>query len=83
MSFGYFMYSHSLVLVIDLWISGRDKVGLRALMIIADLSSYCFVFSLHYCGIRMICQFCHHCFLKFALCLVLVVFCFVWFVFSE
>ena len=25
MGFGYFMYSHSLVPVIDLWISGRDK----------------------------------------------------------
>ena len=24
MGFGYFMYSHSLVPVIDLWISGRD-----------------------------------------------------------
>ena len=26
MGFGYFMYSHSLVPVIDLWISGRDKI---------------------------------------------------------
>ena len=37
MGFGYFMYSHSLVPVIDPWGSGRDKVGIRALMLIVDL----------------------------------------------
>ena len=37
MSFGYFMYSHSLVPVIDLWISGRDKVGIRALIAIDEI----------------------------------------------
>ena len=36
MGFGYFMYSHSLVPVIDLWISGRDKVGIRAMVFITD-----------------------------------------------
>ena len=52
MGFGYFMYSHSLVPVIDLWISGRDKVGIRAMVFIADLNlSFC-VF-LRYCGIRL------------------------------
>ena len=37
MGFGYFMYSHCLVPVIDLWISGRDKVGIRALIAIVEL----------------------------------------------
>ena len=37
MGFGYFMYSHSLVPVIDLWNSGRDKVGIRALIAIVEL----------------------------------------------
>ena len=37
MGFGYFMYSHSLVPVIDLWISGCDKVGIRALIAIVEL----------------------------------------------
>ena len=32
MGFGYFMYSHSLVPVIDLGILGRDKVGIRAMV---------------------------------------------------
>ena len=32
MGFGYFMYSHSLVPVIDPWGSGRDKVGIRAMV---------------------------------------------------
>ena len=37
MGFGYFMYSHSLVPVIDPWGSGRDKVGIRALSAIVEL----------------------------------------------
>ena len=37
MSFGYFMYSHSLVPVIDPRGSGRDKVGIRALIAIVEL----------------------------------------------
>ena len=37
MGFGYFMYSHSLVPVIYLWFSGRDKVGIRALIAIVEL----------------------------------------------
>ena len=37
MGFEYLMYPHSLVPVIDPWGSGRDKVGIRALMSIADL----------------------------------------------
>ena len=47
MAFGYFMYSHSLVPVIDLWISGRDKVGIRALIAIVELWSIvlCFLFT--------------------------------------
>ena len=36
MGFGYFMYSHSLVPVIDPWGSGRDKVGIRALIAIDE-----------------------------------------------
>ena len=52
MGFGYFMYSHSLVPVIDLWISGRDKVGIRAMvsLLIFELT---FCVFLHYCGIRL------------------------------
>ena len=37
MGFEYFMYSHSLVLVIDPGGSGRDKVGIRALIAIVEL----------------------------------------------
>ena len=37
MGFGYFMYSHSLVPVIDPRGSGRDKVGIRALSAIVEL----------------------------------------------
>ena len=44
MGFGYFMYSHSLVPVIDLWISGRDKVGIRAMVLLLILNCR-FVFS--------------------------------------
>ena len=44
MGFGYFMYSHSLVPVIDLWISGRDKVGIRA-MVLSLILNWRFVFS--------------------------------------
>ena len=44
MGFGYFMYSHSLVPVIDLWISGRDKVGIRAMVSLLILNCR-FVFS--------------------------------------
>ena len=52
MGFGYFMYSHSLVPVIDLWISGREKVGIRAMvsLLIFELSFCVFI---HYCGIRL------------------------------
>ena len=52
MGFGYFMYSHSLVPVIDPWGSGRDKVGIRAMvsLLIFKLS---FCVFLHYCGIRL------------------------------
>ena len=52
MGFGYFMYSHSLVPVIDLWISGRDKVSIRAMvsLLIFELS---FCVFLHHCGIRL------------------------------
>ena len=47
MGFGYFMYSHSLVPVIDLWISGRDKVGIRALIAIDEIWCIvlCFLFT--------------------------------------
>ena len=47
MGFGYFTYSHSLVPVIDLWISGRDKVGIRALIDIDELWCIvlCFLFT--------------------------------------
>ena len=41
MGFGYFMYSHSLVPVIDLWFSSRDKVGIRALIAIDE--TWCIV----------------------------------------
>ena len=36
MGFGYFMYSYSLAPVIDPWGSGRDKVGIRALIAIVE-----------------------------------------------
>ena len=83
MGFGYFMYLHSLVPVIDPWGSGRDKVGIRARVFIVDLKlSFC-VF-LHYCGIRLsnvgfvvMASSILHC-----VCFV-VVFDLVWFVFSE
>ena len=47
MGFGYFMYSHSLVPVIDSWGSGRDKVGIRALIAIVELCNIvlCFLFT--------------------------------------
>ena len=52
MGFGYFMYSHSLVSVIDPWGSGRDKVGIRAMvsLLILELSFCVFI---HYCGNRL------------------------------
>ena len=52
MGFGYFMYSHSLVPVIDPWGSGRDKVGIRAMvsLLMFELS---FCVHLHYCGNRL------------------------------
>ena len=53
MGFGYFMYSHSLVPVIDPWGSGRDKVGIRALISIADLWVIVLCLFLYYCGIRL------------------------------
>ena len=47
MGFGYFMYSYSLVPVIDLWISGRDKVGIRALIAFDERWNIvlCFLFT--------------------------------------
>ena len=47
MGFGYFMYSHSLVPVIDLWFSGRDKVGIRVLIAVVELWCIvlCFLFT--------------------------------------
>ena len=82
MGFGYFMYSHSLVPVMDLLVRVVTKlVSEHEFSLLNFKLKFCIF--LHYCGIRMICQFCHHCFLKFALCLVLAVFYFVWFVFSE
>ena len=53
MGFRYFMYSHSLMPVIDPWGSGRDKVGIRALMSIADLWVIVLCLFLYYCGIRL------------------------------
>ena len=52
MGFGYFMYFHSLVPVIDPWGSGRDKVGIRAMvsLLMFELS---FCVHLHYCGNRL------------------------------
>ena len=44
MGFGYFMYSHSLVPVIDPQGSGRDKVGIRAMVSLLILNCR-FVFS--------------------------------------
>ena len=48
MGFGYFMYSHSLVPVIDPWGSGRDKVGIRALIAIVELRNIvlCVLFTI-------------------------------------
>ena len=48
--FGYFMYSHSLVPVIDLWILGRDKVGIRAMvsLLIFKIDVLCFLTLLRY-----------------------------------
>ena len=45
--FGYFMYSHALVPVIDLWILGCDKVGIRALIAIDEIWCIvlCFLFT--------------------------------------
>ena len=53
MGFGYFMYSHSLVPVIDLWISGRDKVGIRALIAIVELWCIVLCFLLTTAAIRL------------------------------
>ena len=84
MGFGYFMYSHFLAPVIDQWGSGRDKVGIRALMSIADLWVNVLCLFLRYCGIRLsnvgfviIASSILRC-----ICFV-VVFDLVWFVFSE
>ena len=44
MDFGYFMYSHFLVSVIDPWGSGCDKVGIRAMVSLLILNCL-FVFS--------------------------------------
>ena len=83
MGFGYFMYSHSLVPVIDPWGSGRDKVGIRA-MVSLLIFELLFCVFLHYCGIRLsnvnfviIASSILRC-----VCFV-VVFDLVWFVFSE
>ena len=45
MGFGYLMYPHSLVPVIDPWGSGRDKVGIRALITIVELWNIVLYFS--------------------------------------
>ena len=50
MGFGYFMYFYSLVPVIDPWGSGRDKVGIRALINIDDLRVVILCLFSHYCG---------------------------------
>ena len=50
MGFGYFMYSHSLVPVIDPWGSGRDKVGIRAMVSLLNfkIDVLCFLTLLRY-----------------------------------
>ena len=84
MGFGYFMYSHSLVPVIDLWISGRDKVGIRALIAIVKLRNIvlCVLFTI--AAIRLS----NIGFVIFAPSILrcvcsIVVFDFIWFVFSR
>ena len=50
MGFGYFMYSHSLVPVIDPWGLGRDKVGIRAMVSLLNfkIDVLCFLTLLRY-----------------------------------
>ena len=52
MGFGYFMYFHSLMPVIDPWGSGRDKVGIRA-MVSLLIFELLFCIFLYYCCIRL------------------------------
>ena len=56
MGFGYFMYSHSLVPVIDPWGSGRDKVGIRALIAIDERWNIvlCFLFTIAVIGLKIV-----------------------------
>ena len=84
MGFGYFMYSYSLVPVIDLWISGRDKVGIRAWVFIADFEIIvlCFSYTTAVLGCQMLVMLS----LLLVFCVVsilLLCFDFIWFVFSE
>ena len=75
MGFEYFMYSHSLVPVIDLWFSGRDKVGIRAMVSLLILNCR-FVFS--YTTAVLGCQMSVLSSLLPVLCVVSVCYC-VWF----
>ena len=83
MSFGYFMYSHSLVPVIDPWGSGCDKVGIRAWVFIVDFQIIvlCFYYTTAVLG----CQMSVLSSLFPIFCVVSVCYCvdFIWFVFSE
>ena len=83
MGFGYFMYSHSLVPVIDPWGSGCDKVGIRAMVSLLILNCL-FVFS--YTTAVIGCQMSVLSSLLLVFCVVsasLLCFDFIWFVFSE
>ena len=82
MGFGYFMYSHSLVPVIDLWVRVVTKLVSEQWFSLMILKlSFC-VF-LHYCGIRLS----NVSFVIIASsiirCMFVIVFDFIWFVFSE
>ena len=84
MGFGYFMYSHSLVPVIDLWISGRDKVGIRALIAIVEL--WCIVLCSIFTTTAIRLSNIILSFLLPVFCIVSIplwCFDFIWFVFSE
>ena len=83
MGFGYFMYSHSLVPVIDLWFRVMTKLVSEHEFLLLILNCR-FVFFLHYCSIRLsnvgfviMASSILRC-----VCFV-VVFDLVWFVFSE
>ena len=84
MGFGYFMYSHSLVPVIDPWGSGREQVGIRALIAIVELRNIvlCVLFTiaairLSNIGFVIFAPSILHCVCS------IVVFDFIWFVFSR